>query len=52
MEELEGPGSYLCPSPHAYPRCKIWSLDFQSVTMPLRVSFKWWDVITYKVVMP
>jgi hypothetical protein len=38
VEELEGSGAYLCPSPQAYRRCKIWGLDFQSVTMPLRVS--------------
>jgi hypothetical protein len=46
VEELEGPGSHLFPSPHANPGCKIGGFDFQSATMPLRVCLEYRTEVT------
>jgi hypothetical protein len=52
VEELEGPACYLFPSPHAHPVYKIGGFDFQSVTVPLRVGFKWRTEVTGIKLMP
>src|SRR6478672_13703165 len=52
MEELHSPACCMFPSPHAYPIYKVRGFDFQSVTVPLRVGFKWRTEVTSIILMP
>ncbi len=53
VEELDSPAFCVFPSPHTYPRGKVGGFDFQSVTVPLSVGFKWWTAdVTGVMLMP